>query len=192
MSGRFAAWYVWPAQRLGAGCKPEAACWLLAEWPEGKRAPTHFYFSNLAIDTPRQQLMRATTRRQLVKPIYTELKDKFGLDHFEGRGWTGWHHHISLVLVAYAFAVLSRHQRTYIILSISMLGDIRYTAIIFGGFGALSDSPTFSPLFAGDDNSARGAGSPVRFTKWGKKGDPISVDNSRTSDGKASLSSFLS
>lgn len=31
------------------------------------------------------------------------LRGGLGLDHFEGRTWHGWHHHISLVFVAYGF-----------------------------------------------------------------------------------------
>ena len=31
------------------------------------------------------------------------LKSELGLDHFEGRTWHGWHHHVSLVFAAYHF-----------------------------------------------------------------------------------------
>ncbi|OWK46685.1 transposase [Fimbriiglobus ruber] len=31
------------------------------------------------------------------------LKDALGLDHFEGRTWHGWHHHVGLVFAAYGF-----------------------------------------------------------------------------------------
>jgi SRSO17 transposase len=31
------------------------------------------------------------------------LKGELGLDHFEGRTWHGWHHHVGLVFAAYAF-----------------------------------------------------------------------------------------
>jgi SRSO17 transposase len=34
---------------------------------------------------------------------FDEVRTGFGLDHFEGRTWTGWHHHVSLVFTAYAF-----------------------------------------------------------------------------------------
>jgi SRSO17 transposase len=34
---------------------------------------------------------------------YRELKEELGLDHDEGRHWPGWHHHVCLVNVAYAF-----------------------------------------------------------------------------------------
>ena len=37
-----------------------------------------------------------------------ELKDELGLDHFEGRGWRGFHHHASLCIAAYAFRAAER------------------------------------------------------------------------------------
>jgi SRSO17 transposase len=33
---------------------------------------------------------------------YRELKEELGLDHYEGRHWLGWHHHVCLVSSAYA------------------------------------------------------------------------------------------
>ena len=38
-------------------------------------------------------------------------KDELGLDHFEGRSWRGWHHHVVLVLMAYAFLQNVRRRR---------------------------------------------------------------------------------
>jgi SRSO17 transposase len=39
------------------------------------------------------------------------LKTDFGLDHFEGRNWHGWHHHVALVFAAYHFAAIHRTKR---------------------------------------------------------------------------------
>jgi len=39
---------------------------------------------------------------------YRELKAELGLDHFEGRLWLGWHHHVTLVTLAYAFLRLEQ------------------------------------------------------------------------------------
>jgi SRSO17 transposase len=36
------------------------------------------------------------------------LKDGLGLQHFEGRTWVGWHHHVSLVFAAYGFVARER------------------------------------------------------------------------------------
>src|SRR6266511_3661411 len=46
--------------------------------------------------------------RWRVEHDYRELKDALGLDHFEGRSFTGWHHHVTLVSVAHAFVTLER------------------------------------------------------------------------------------
>jgi SRSO17 transposase len=39
---------------------------------------------------------------------YRELKDALGLDHFEGRSFRGWHHHVTLVSFAHGFLTLER------------------------------------------------------------------------------------
>jgi SRSO17 transposase len=111
LSSRFAAWRVRPAHRLSAGQEPGAACWLLVEWPEGEAAPTKFFFSNLPATTSLRGLVRTTKSRWWVEHSYKEMKDELGMDHFEGRGWVGWHHHVSLVMLAYAFVVLRRQRR---------------------------------------------------------------------------------
>jgi len=40
-----------------------------------------------------------------------DLKGELGLDHYEGRSFPGWHHHISVVLCCYAFVVAERVRR---------------------------------------------------------------------------------
>jgi SRSO17 transposase len=111
LSSRFAAWRVRPAHRLSAGKEPLAACWLVVEWPEGEAEPTKYFFSNLAATAPLVRLVRTAKGRWWVEHSYKEAKDELGLDHFEGRGWRGWHHHVTLVLLAYAFLVLRRRGR---------------------------------------------------------------------------------
>jgi SRSO17 transposase len=111
MAGRFAAWRVRPAHKLSAGKEPLAACWLLAEWPEGAEAPTKYFFSNLPPETSWKRLVATAKSRWWVEHSYRELKDELGLDHFEGRSWRGWHHHVVLVLMAYAFLQDVRRRR---------------------------------------------------------------------------------
>jgi len=47
--------------------------------------------------------VRAARSRWKIEQDYRELKDELGLDHFEGRGWIGWHHHFTLVSLAFCF-----------------------------------------------------------------------------------------
>ena len=39
---------------------------------------------------------------------YQQMKEELGLDHFEGRSWRGFHHHVCLVMMAYGFLALEQ------------------------------------------------------------------------------------
>jgi SRSO17 transposase len=82
--------------------------WLLAEWPQGEPEPVNYWLANLPETTPLQQLVHLAKLGWRVEHDYRELKDALGLDHFEGRSFNGWHHHVTLVSVAHAFVTLER------------------------------------------------------------------------------------
>jgi SRSO17 transposase len=86
-------------------------CWLLVEWPTSKSEPVKYWLSNLPDDIPIVELVRLGKLRWRIEQDYRELKGALGLDHFEGRSWTGWHHHVSLVSVAHGFLTLERLRR---------------------------------------------------------------------------------
>jgi SRSO17 transposase len=48
------------------------------------------------------------------------MRSDLGLDHYEGRSWRGWHHHVSLVLLAYAYRRIARNASSPAINSIQM------------------------------------------------------------------------
>lgn len=81
---------------------------VLLEWPAGQNAPTGSWISNLPPDTPVADLVRWAKMRWRIEHDYRELKHGLGLDHFEGRTWRGWHHHVTLVTAAQAFLTLRR------------------------------------------------------------------------------------
>jgi SRSO17 transposase len=82
--------------------------WLLAEWPQGEPEPVKYWLANLPAEVPLQRLVWLAKLRWRVEHDYRELKDALGLDHFEGRSWQGWQHHVTLVSVAHAFVTLER------------------------------------------------------------------------------------
>ncbi len=82
--------------------------WLLAEWPHGEPEPVKYWLASLPETTSLQELVGLAKLRWRVEHDYRELKDALGLDHFEGRSWQGWHHHVTLVSVAHAFVTLER------------------------------------------------------------------------------------
>jgi len=113
MSSRFLALRVRPAnielQRAArAAGEPLAVRWLLCEWPSKAPEPTKYWLSNLPADTQLGQLVRLAKLRWRIEQDYRELKDALGLDHFEGRTYRGWNHHVTLVSVAHAFLTLER------------------------------------------------------------------------------------
>jgi SRSO17 transposase len=85
--------------------------WLLCEWPSKQPEPTKYWLSNLPADTPLKQLVRLAKMRFRIEQDYRELKDALGLDHFEGRTYRGWNHHVTLVSVAHGFLTLERRRR---------------------------------------------------------------------------------
>ena len=56
-------------------------------------------------------LVRVAQSRHEIEQDYQQRKEELGLDHFEGRSWAGWHHHVTLVMLAYAFLQRERRQR---------------------------------------------------------------------------------
>ncbi|MFK3982377.1 IS701 family transposase [Micromonospora sp. NPDC050397] len=82
--------------------------WLIAEWPPTEAKPTKYWISDLPARTPRTRLVRLAKLRWRIEHDYRELKTGLGLDHYEGRTWQGWHHHVTLVSAAHAFLTLQR------------------------------------------------------------------------------------
>src|SRR5690606_10017307 len=82
--------------------------WLVAEWPEGEARPTKFFLTTLPQRLSKKQIVRILKERFRTERMYEDLKGELGLDHFEGRSYPGWHHHVSIVLCCYAFIIAER------------------------------------------------------------------------------------
>jgi len=105
---RFAAVRIRTAHRHGSGEPPSNSLWLLCEWSFSKEKPTAFYLSNLPPRTTRKRLVYLAKLRWRIERDYQEMKGQLGLDHFEGRTWGGFHHHVASVAAAHAFLTLHR------------------------------------------------------------------------------------
>lgn len=82
--------------------------WLIAEWPPDKPEPVKYWLSTMNTRTPLKTLVRLAKIRWRIEHDYRELKTGLGVDHFEGRSFTGWHRHTTLTVLAQAFCVLLR------------------------------------------------------------------------------------
>jgi SRSO17 transposase len=108
MRSRFARLHVRPAHRDAQRAEPRPEEWLLIEWPRDNGEPTKYWLSTLPASTSVTELVRLAKLRWRIERDYQELKDALGLDHFEGRGWRGFHHHGALCIAAYAFLAAER------------------------------------------------------------------------------------
>ena len=93
LESRFARVRVRPAHRDHLRKVPWPEEWLLVEWPEGEEAPTKYWLSTVPETEDLEGMVRLAKLRWRIGRAYEELKREFGLSHFEGRGWRGFHHH---------------------------------------------------------------------------------------------------
>lgn len=107
-ASRVAAVRVRLAHRHAEGAGPGPEVWVLSEWPRDAPVPTKYYLSSLPATTPLRTLVRFGKLRWRIERDYQELKGELGLDHFEGRTWNGFHHHVALCAAAHAFLALRR------------------------------------------------------------------------------------
>lgn len=81
--------------------------WLLVE-AAAKPGDRRFWLLTLPANTSMETLVYHAKGRNRVEQDYRELKQDVGLDRFQGRGWRGFNHHVTLCLAAYGFLVRER------------------------------------------------------------------------------------
>ncbi len=82
-------------------------------WISGERRSTgerKYYISNMPADASLKTLAAAVKARWICEQAHQQLKEELGLDHFEGRSWTGLHPHTLMTMIAYAFLQSRRLQ----------------------------------------------------------------------------------
>ena len=78
--------------------------WLGVEWPFDEAENPSYFLSTLPSDTDPSDLVLTHKQRWRTERMYQDMKGALGLDHFEGRSYPGWNHHVTVALAAYAFA----------------------------------------------------------------------------------------
>ena len=106
LESRFLALRVQPSHGFVDGEPPHKEVWLLVQWPEGEKEPSQYFFCDLPPTLPLRRLVRIAKSRWKIEQDYLQFKEELGLDHYEGRNWAGWHHHVSMVMMAHAFLTL--------------------------------------------------------------------------------------
>lgn len=94
---------LWEGRRTGTGT---ASRWsvrsgLLIQWPTEAAEPTKDWLATLSRRALLVGVVRLAKARWRVEQSPEQLKGELGLDHFEGRSWLKWHHHVTMTMVAY-------------------------------------------------------------------------------------------
>jgi len=82
------------------------ACGLVVDWPEGQTDPYPVYVAWLKQPLAKGRALRLSRGRWPIEQYFQRGKDDLGLDHYEGRSWRGFHHHLTMSTVAYLFVVV--------------------------------------------------------------------------------------
>ena len=77
--------------------------WLVVDWPKGNPEPYHYYVAHLHRPPTTAKGLKLSRSRWHVEQYFQRSKTDLGLDHFEGRAWQGFHHHLVLSAIAYLF-----------------------------------------------------------------------------------------
>ena len=83
------------------------------EWFVFRRHPGYVhelktFRCNAPADTPIEMLARLTAMRWPVETCNEDGNTELGMDHYEVRGWKGWHHHMTMTFLSHLFLVCLR------------------------------------------------------------------------------------
>jgi SRSO17 transposase len=113
----------WRKVRLGAGSRGPKVVWAAEAWVQAKdedgaigprerlvvlrtvdREPRTWYtLAHAPPDVPLAKLAEVHGRRHGAEELFGAGKGEVGLGHYEVRSWVGWHHHMTLSLLALWF-----------------------------------------------------------------------------------------
>ena len=84
--------------------------WLVIRCTLDRKSEYRYYLSNADESTPLEPITLAAATRFPVEEFFEEAKGALGLADHDARGWSSWHHHISLVALAHLFVTQTRRD----------------------------------------------------------------------------------
>lgn len=89
--------------------EPGEELWLIHKENLDGSEPRAF-FSNAPVETPVEVLARVAMSRWPIETEFEEGKSQVALDEYEVRSWAGWHHHMTMCLLASAFLLTLQQE----------------------------------------------------------------------------------
>jgi SRSO17 transposase len=84
---------------------PGPDLWVVLRESLGEPRELKVFLSNAPADTPPAELVRPSGMRWSIESCFEEAKSNLGMAQYQTRSWRGWHHHMTLVILAHHFLV---------------------------------------------------------------------------------------
>ena len=88
---------------LSAAGLPQKTVWLLIRRTLAEEPKYSFFISNASASTKLKTLIWLSGLRWAIEQCFEETKTELGMDHYEVRKFTGWHHHMLTCMLAHFF-----------------------------------------------------------------------------------------
>ena len=84
--------------------------WLIVVRTDAPEPEYRYYFSNADEGVGLEELVRSACARFWIEDCFERAKGEVGLADYETRSWDGWHHHVTLSLLALWFLVKEQRR----------------------------------------------------------------------------------
>lgn len=82
---------------------PQKNVWLIIKRTLSDKSEYSFFISNAPISTRLDTFVWLSGMRWAIEQCFEETKSELGMDHYEVRKYTGWHHHILVCMLSHFF-----------------------------------------------------------------------------------------
>jgi SRSO17 transposase len=93
---------------LSRDLMPSRPAWLVATRTRGPKPERKYFLAECSWRTSLQEILRGAFSRWSIEQCFEQGKQELGMDQYETRSWAGWHHHMTMVILAHHFLVLER------------------------------------------------------------------------------------
>jgi len=84
---------------------PGPELWVVFRHGLGEPRELKVFLSNAPAETPKAELVRQSGMRWPIESCFEEAKSNLGMAQYQTRSWRGWHHHMTLVILAHHYLV---------------------------------------------------------------------------------------
>ncbi len=89
---------------------PGPELWVVLRRSLGESPELKAYLSSAPARTRRQELVRLSGLRWPIETCFQQAKGELGMAEYQTRSWRGWHHHMTLVILAHHFLLRLKLQ----------------------------------------------------------------------------------